>query len=100
MKFTQTHTDFRTGKPLETVSIEIAEHSDIGTVLEAFTRFLRAAGYCFDGEVEIVDNQEREDLDDLFDISDYDQYQSQFDPNQEDAELGPSDWPFPKSTKP
>ena len=100
MKFTQTHTDFRTGKPLETVSIEIAEHSDIGTVLDAFARFLRASGYEFEGTIDIIDNQEREDLDDLFDISDYDQYQSQFDPNQEDAELDPSDWPFPKSTKP
>lgn len=106
MKFTQTHTDFRTGKPQETVSIEIAEHSDIGTVLEAFTRFLRAAGYYFDGEVEIVENQEDfnyfEDPDDSFDNTNYDDYQAQFEgPIEGFTETqNSSDWPFPSHTKP
>lgn len=102
MKFTQTHTDFRTGKLQETVSIEIAEHSDIGTVFDAFNRFLKAAGYEFDGYVDIVNDQEDIEQYNTFDDTNYDEYQEQFEGPIEgftDTQKS-SDWPFPSQTKP
>lgn len=102
MKFTQTHTDFRTGKPQETVSIEIAEHSDLSTVFDAFNRFLKAAGYEFDGYVDIVNDQEDIDQYNTFDDTNYDEYQAQFEGPIEgftDTQKS-SDWPFPTTTKP
>lgn len=106
MKFTQTHTDFRTGKPQETVSIEIAEHSDLSTVFDAFSRFLKAAGYEFDGNVDIVNDQDDfnyfEDSDDSFDSTNYDEDQAQSESPIEGFTdtYKSSDWPFPTRTKP
>jgi len=102
MKFTQTHTDYRTDKPIETVSIEIAEHSNIGTVLEAFTRFLRAAGYCFDGEVEIVDHQAVDDFDDSIDSITNEEDKIRFQGPIEGFSQSTADtnWPFPSINKP
>ena len=102
MKFTQTHTDFRTGKLQETVSIEIAENSDLSTVFDAFNRFLKAAGYEFDGYVDIVNDQEDIDQYSTFDDTNYDEYQAQFENPIEgftDTQKS-SDWPFPSRTKP
>ena len=105
MKFTQTHTDYVSDKPIETVSIEIAEHSNIGTVLEAFTRFLRAAGYYFDGEVEIVDHQAVDhynDFDDSIDSITNEEDEIQFEGPIEGFSQSTADtnWPFPTTTKP
>jgi hypothetical protein len=57
MKFTKTHNDWN-GNFLETISMEMREDADIDDVLETFSRFLRAVGYHFVGEVQIVDPDE------------------------------------------
>jgi hypothetical protein len=65
MKFTKTHNDWN-GQFLETISMEIREDAHIDDVLETFTRFMRAVGYVFDGDVQIV-NQETDALKDYQD---------------------------------
>lgn len=105
MKFSKTHTDLN-GNPIETVSIELNQDIHIDDVLEAFTRFLRAVGYYFDGNVELVynlDDFDQYDLDD--DGQDFvhiDDMTPEFEGPIEgfsDA-LKSTDWPFPTTTKP
>lgn len=40
------------------VEVTILPDSDLPTVLEAFERFLRGAGYSFKGYVDIIDPEE------------------------------------------
>lgn len=104
MKFSKTHTDFN-GNPIETVSIELNQDIHIDDVLEAFSRFLRAVGYHFDGNVEIVS----EESFDQYNLDDDGQDFVHIDDMTPDFE-GPiegfsdtqksSDWPFPSHTKP
>ncbi len=115
MKFTKTHTDWN-GQFLETVSIQIKEDAHIDDALEAFGRFLKAAGYHFDGEIQIVGEEETDPLDDDQDwyVEDEDEVTSdenEMTPAFEGPIEGFNDlyevnsttshpWPFPSSTKP
>ena len=119
MKFTKTHNDWN-GNFLETISMEMREDAHIDDVLETFTRFLRAVGYNFVGQVQIVDPDEINldlDLDaqEPWDFgADKDKVVSAMTPAFEgpiegfndDIELDdhstdlPPGWPFPTKTKP
>jgi hypothetical protein len=114
MKFTKTHTDWN-GEFLETISMEMREDAQIDDVLETFSRFLKAVGYHFDGEIQIVDQEETDFLNDDQDWS--------FDDEVEEDEMTPAfegpiegfndgvqvddlstdlpkEWPFPTKSKP
>lgn len=114
MKFTKTHNDWN-GNFLETISMEMREDAHIDDVLETFSRFLRAVGYHFDGEIQIVSEEE---VDPLADDQDW-----SFDDDEETADVNemtpafegpiegfqdpyevnnakPSPWPFPTKSKP
>jgi hypothetical protein len=110
MKFSKTHTDLH-GNSIETVSIELNQDAYIEDVLEAFTRFLRAVGYHFDGNVEIV----AEESIDLYDKSfDWGNEEEETTPAFEGPIEGfndgvnvdelstdlPPGWPFPVKSKP
>jgi hypothetical protein len=118
MKFTKTHNDWN-GQFLETVSIEIKEDVQIDDVLETFTRFLRAVGYDFDGQVQIVGDEDQ--FDPLDDDQDWNLEEDWDDDGDDKNEMipafeGPIEgflnshdstyptpseaWPFPLSTKP
>lgn len=106
MKFIQTHTDY-TGEIAETILIETKEDLHIDDALEAFGRFLKAAGYYFDGEVRIVNDNDQVSLDDLFDELDDDGQDfvhiDEMTPEFEgpiDRLDKPTDWPFPLQSKP
>jgi len=94
MKFTQTHTDFN-GNVIETVNMEIHQDAFIDDVLEAFSRFLKAVGYHFDGNIEIVSDMALDDFN--IDLSEYDDETVDLSDIENPANL---DWPFPTSTKP
>jgi hypothetical protein len=109
MKFSKTHTDLH-GNSIETVLMELNQDAYIEDVLEAFTRFLRAVGYHFDGNIEIV---EQEDFDSLNDGQDWglDEVDTPefegpiegFNDGVNVDELStdlPSGWPFPEKSKP
>lgn len=38
------------------VTVELSPESDLGEVLEQFEAFLKAAGYSFNGQVDIVED--------------------------------------------
>lgn len=104
MKFTQTHTDFN-GNMIESLSMEIHQDAFIDDVLEAFSRFLKAVGYHFDGNIEIVPEESYDisDLDD--DGQDFvhiDNMTPEFEGPVEgfSEDFKSTDWPFPTSTKP
>jgi hypothetical protein len=104
MKFTHSHTDYD-NRVLETISIEISEHSTLTEALDAFERFLKAVGYVFDGNINIVNEDEQQlfnDLDDTFDSVHYDDYQPQFEGPVEgfSDSLQSTEWPFPTKSKP
>lgn len=118
MKFTQTHKDWN-GQFLETVSIETKDDLNIDDALETFGRFLKAAGYYFDGEVQIVGEEETDLLDDVQDRGYDDEDKETADENEMiPAFEGPIEgfkdpyevnhinhttsnpWPFPSNTKP
>jgi len=115
MKFSQTHKDWN-GQFLETVSIETRDDLNIDDALETFGRFLKAAGYYFDGEVQIVGDEETDSLDDDQDWSFDDEDEETSDENEmipafegpiegfqdqhEVNDTKPSPWPFPSNTKP
>lgn len=46
---------------LETVTFDTAPHTDLAGAIESFERFLRAAGYVFDGNLDIVYEEKKED---------------------------------------
>jgi len=46
-----------TKEPQETISLTI-QSTSLAEVIDAFERFLRGAGYCFEGNLEIVKNIE------------------------------------------
>jgi hypothetical protein len=104
MKFTKTHNDWN-GNFLETISMEMREDAHIDDVLETFSRFLRAVGYHFVGEVQIVDPDEIN-----LDYNDEDAITPAFEGPIEGFNDGiqldtqstdlPPGWPFPLSTKP
>ena len=98
MKFSKTHTDLH-GNVVETMSMELNQDVYIDDVLEAFTRFLRAVGYHFDGNIEIVNDTHHEmfeDPDDQFENTDYEVYQEQFNIEKPST----TEWPFPLTPKP
>lgn len=103
MKFSKTHTDIH-GNFVETMSMELNQDVYIDDVLEAFTRFLRAVGYHFDGNIEIVPEESYNiDLDD--DGQDFvhiDNMTPEFEGPVEgfSEDLKSTDWPFPTTTKP
>lgn len=118
MKFTQTHKDWN-GEFLETVSIETKDDLQIDDALETFGRFLKAAGYYFDGEITIVNSEQDDDQfeDDLDwntdeeldeDTETEDTISPRFEgpvvgfqDSYEDPQLvSKSPWPFPVATKP
>lgn len=118
MKFTKTHTDWN-GQFLETVSIQIKEDAHIDDALEAFGRFLKAAGYHFDGEIQIVGEEETDPLDDDQDWNDDDEDEETVDENEMTPEFEgpiegfndsiqlddlstdlPKEWPFPTKSRP
>jgi hypothetical protein len=119
MKFSQTHKDWN-GQFLETVSIETRDDLNIDDALETFGRFLKAAGYYFDGEVQIVGEEETDLLDD---DQDYDFVDDEDQETADENEMIPAfegpiegfkdpyevnhinhttsnPWPFPSNTKP
>jgi len=94
MKFSKTHTDLH-GNSIETVSIELNQDAYLDDVLEAFNRFLRAVGYHFDGNIEIVPEESFDPYDKSFDAWDEDS------PVEEVSEsTAPTDWPFPLTPNP
>jgi len=104
MKFTHSHTDYD-NRVLETISIEISEHSTITEALDAFGRFLKAVGYVFNGNINIVNEDEEQlfdNFDDTFDSNTDEDYQSQFEgPVEGFTEgLNSTEWPFPTNSKP
>lgn len=104
MKFSKTHTDLQ-GNSIETVTMELDQDVYIDDVLEAFTRFLRAVGYHFDGNVEIV-AEESIDLSDLNDDGQDFVHINDMTPEFEgpvegfSEDLKSTDWPFPVKSKP
>jgi len=115
MKFTKTHNDWN-GEFLETISMEMREDAHIDDVIETFSRFLKAVGYHFNGELQIV-YQEKDPLDDDqdwgFDDDEDDEtadvnkmtpafegpiegFQDRYEVNDTNR----SSWPFPSNTKP
>ena len=104
MKFTHSHTDYD-NRVLETISMEISEHSTLTESLDAFERFLKAVGYVFDGTINIVNEDEQQlfnDLDDSFDSITNEDYQPQFEGPVEgfSEALKSTEWPFPTTAKP
>lgn len=94
MKFTHNNDDVY-GNQIESITVELHQHATLDELLETFTRFVRACGYHFEGDIDIVNNEiyyESTSEDQSFDNTDYEQYQDQFESNHE--------WPFPVSTKP
>ena len=56
--FTQKNEEFNwSDSPNEQITMS-TEAEELPKVLEAFERFLRGAGYCFDGHLEILDDEE------------------------------------------
>ena len=113
MKFTKTHNDWN-GQFLETVSMEMREDAHIDDVIETFSRFLKAVGYHFDGELQIV-NQETDFLNDdqdwnFDDETDDDANTAEFEGPIEGFNNSvqvdslstdlPKEWPFPVKSKP
>ena len=96
MKFIKTHTDYN-GNFLETAMMELREDAHLDDVLETFTRFLRAVGYSFDGQVEIVQETEYKEADWSGDSEapEFEGPIAGFDHSKESA-----DWPFPLVSKP
>ena len=104
MKFIQTHTDYN-GNLLESVTMEIKEDVHIDDALEAFGRFLKAAGYYFDGSVTIADDDfvRVEDMSPAFEgeIEGFDEDSWVDDYIAEQTNKEPANnWPFPTATKP
>ena len=114
MKFTKTHTDWN-GEFLETISMEMREDAHIDDVVETFSRFLKAVGYHFDGELQIIDQEETDFLNDdqdwnFDDEVDEDAMTPAFEGPIEGFNDGvqvddlstdlPPGWPFPTKTKP
>jgi len=104
MKFSKTHTDLN-GNVVETMSMELTQDVYIDDVLEAFTRFLRAVGYHFDGNIEIVPEESYNisDLDD--DGQDFvhiDDMTPEFEGPVEGFSQEPksTEWPFPSTPRP
>lgn len=65
MTFTsKTGDDYERHTAVRTITMEVAEGSSLSAVLEAFGQFLKATGYCFDGELDIVDDSDNEAKDD------------------------------------
>jgi hypothetical protein len=104
MKFTHSHTDYD-NRVLETISIEISEHSTLTEALDAFERFLKAVGYVFDGTINIVDEDDKQsfdDFDDTFDSITNEEDQIPFEGPIEGFSKAPTsvEWPFPIQPKP
>ena len=52
---------YQFGKDHPAVSVRLSPSSDLGEVLVSFEAFLRAAGYCFTGEVDIIRDEVPQD---------------------------------------
>ena len=108
MKFTKTHTDWN-GEFLETISMEMREDAHIDDVIETFSRFLKAVGYHFNGELQIV-YQEKDPLDDdqdwNFDEVDTPEFEGPIEGFNDGVQVDdlssdlPKEWPFPTKSKP
>ena len=119
MKFTKTHNDWN-GEFLETITMEMREDAHIDDVLETFSRFLKAVGYHFNGQLQIIDQEDFDPLDDGQDFgSDEDSMTPEFEGpiegfnddgsshNYVDEYINITDnkqpnhpWPFPSQSKP
>lgn len=113
MKFSKTHTDLH-GNLIETMSMELNQDVYIDDVLEAFTRFLRAVGYHFDGNIEIVPEESFDPYDKSFDWGNEEEEEEETTPAFEGPIEGfnddvqvddlstnlPPGWPFPSTNKP
>ena len=85
MKFTKTHKDWN-GEFLETITIETKDELHIDEALEAFGRFLKASGYHYNGEIQIVCDEDK--FDPLEDTQDWN-LEEDWDENESESTTTP-----------